>query len=111
MRRGVCLIVAVFGLAAAAGASATPPPVGKYGCTIGADSLYAGDLQIIDGSHYRLNKSKVGTFVSAGKKLTFTSGVWKGLLKGTWMITTEHRPQLALTELKNGFTSEYCVKE
>jgi len=113
MRRaflGIALCALV--LASAAWAVANhPPPTGKYGCALGPGGEYAGDAYILDGKHYRLNKSKVGVFVTHGRKLTFTSGVWHGLFNGTWIVDTAHRPQIALTELSSGFTVEYCERE
>ena len=113
MRRAI-LGIALLALVAASAAWAVvnhPPPTGKYGCALGPGGEYAGDAYILDGKHYRLNKSKVGVFVTHGRKLTFTSGVWHGLFKGSWIIDTQHRPQIALTELSSGFTVEYCERE
>lgn len=112
--RQALLGIALCALVAASAAWATanhPPPRGKYGCALGAGGEYAGDAYILDGKHYRLNKSKVGVFVTHGRKLTFTSGVWHGLFRGTWIVDSAHRPQIALTEFGSGFTSEYCERE
>ena len=114
MLRRVVLIACTGALVAATAAFARPaasPPSGLYGCVIGSDSIYAGDLRILDGSHYRLNQSKVGVFVSRGHRLTFPSGVFAKLVKGRWYRTTEGRFEIALTSLKSGFTSEYCTQE
>jgi hypothetical protein len=115
MRRGVFLCCCALALAVAAGAlgrAEASPPKGKYGCVIGSDSLYAGDLYILDASHYRLNKSKVGAYVSKGQKLTFPSGVFHNLVSGRWYKTNYHgRYEIALRSLKSGFESEYCTQE
>jgi hypothetical protein len=113
-RRGVLLLAWLAALTTAAGAFARPaasPPAGRYGCVIGSDAIYAGDLYILDGSHYRLNKSKVGVYVSKGGRLTFPSGGLHKLVKGRWYRTTERRYEIALTSLKSGFESEYCTQE
>jgi hypothetical protein len=112
--RRVVLLLAISALVLASGAWAIanhPPPKGKYGCALGPGGEYAGDAYILDGSHYRLNKSKVGVFITHGRSLTFKTGVWHGLFRGKWMVDSAHRPQIALTELSNGFTAEYCERE
>src|SRR5690348_12722497 len=109
-RRLVFLTCCALALVAASLASArevASPPSGKYGCAIGSDSIYAGDLFILDGTHYRLNKSKVGVYVSRGQKLTFPSGVFAKLVTGRWYRTTSGRYEIALRSLKSGFESEY----
>lgn len=108
----LALLAVLFTLAIVAPAAASGPPVGKYGCVIGSNAQYAGDLHVLSGHRYRLNKSKIGRFrVKAGHKLTFPSGVWHKLFKGRWLKTTEGRYEIALTSLSSGFETEYCDKE
>ena len=48
----------------------------------------------------------------SGAKLTFTTGVFKGLLRGRYYLATPgNTPAFAMTEIKESFTSEYCTKE
>ena len=87
------------------------PPIGKYGCSI-SGSGFAGNLRILSGHRYKLNKSKVGRFkVKPGRKLTFPSGVWKGLFRGRYYKTSDGTWEIALTSIESGFESQYCDKE
>ena len=110
--RPLPLFAVLLAFAFAAPAMASGPPTGKYGCVIGSESQFAGDLHVLSGHRYRLNKSKVGHFrVRAGHKLTFPSGVWHKLFKGRWLKTTDGTWEIALTSLSSGFETEYCDKE
>jgi hypothetical protein len=111
MKRLILLAALAATLAGTATAQAAGPPKGKYGCTIGG-SQYAGDLKILSGNRYKLNKSKVGKFrVLPGKKLRFPSGIWKGLFRGRFYKTDSGVWEIALTSIDSGFESQYCDKE
>ncbi|GAC1526294.1 MAG: hypothetical protein NVS2B6_13750 [Thermoleophilaceae bacterium] len=101
-----CLLVLALVPAALAG----PPPKGKYGCTIPATG-FAGNLLILDRSHYRLDNSKKGLYVSQGKSLKFKSGAFHGVVRGRWSFKSGHRAEIALTSLRSGVEQEYCDKE
>ncbi len=102
--------VAVLGLTAgAAPAAAEPPPKGKYGCTVGG--IFGGNLFIMSGNRYRVNRSRVGRFRMNGRKMRFPSGVYKGLYRGRWHKTTGGGVEIELTSIESGFTSTYCDLE
>ena len=95
----------------AGAAEAAGPPVGKYGCSI-SGSGFAGNLRILSGQRYKLNRSKVGRFkVKPGRKLVFPSGIWKGLFRGKYYKTSSGTWEIALTSIESGFESQYCDKE
>ncbi|HEX8084175.1 MAG TPA: hypothetical protein VF529_07775 [Solirubrobacteraceae bacterium] len=104
-------LLAILALVAtsAPAASAAAPPKGKYGCTVGG--IFGGNLFILSKNRYRVDKSKVGKFRSKGKKLTFPSGVYKGLYRGRWYKTNGGGVEIALRSLESGFESTYCDLE
>ena len=102
------VIAAIVACLTAGSALAASPPKGSYGCAIGSGGEYAGQLIILDGSHYRINKGKIATFVASGKKLTFPSGPFHGYFRGRWYINSAHRAQIGLTSLGSGIETEYC---
>jgi hypothetical protein len=104
---GIAVLAACVFTAAAV---AAPPPKGSYGCSIGSSMQYAGQLFVLDGSHYRINKGKISTFVSKGAKLTFPSGPFHGSFKGRWFVDSSGRAEVALTSLSSGFETEYCER-
>ena len=109
-KRLLCLLAALATVAIAAPpASAEAPPRGKYGCTVGG--IFGGNLFILSGNRYRVNKSKVGKFRMNGRKMRFPSGAYKGLYKGKWRRTSDGTVEIALTSLESGFESTYCDLE
>ena len=108
MRTAIALVTALAVAGSALAAASASPPKGKYGCVIGSGGEYAGELYILDASHYRLNKSAIGVYVAKGKTLTFPSGVFHGSFRGRWYINTAHRAQIGLTSFGSGIETEYC---
>ena len=107
----IAAVCAALFLGATATADASGPPKGKYGCSI-SGSGFAGNLRILSNHRYKLNSSKVGRFrVKPGRKLTFPSGVWKGLFRGRYYKTDDGTWEIALTSIESGFESQYCDKE
>ena len=103
------VLAALLAGAVAASSTAAGPPVGKYGCTMDASGDYAGELYLLDGSHYRVNSSKAGTYTVSGKKLAFPSGVYKGLLRGVYKATTHPKgTEIDLIEPSTNNLEETC---
>jgi hypothetical protein len=97
----------------AAPAVAASPPRGVYGCTIGGG--YAGDLHVIDSSHYRINNGRRGRYRASGHRINFVTGDWAGLFKsGRWYRarTTGGRMgvEIAMRD-KAGYENTYCDRQ
>lgn len=73
--------VASFVLVPAAASSAKSPPRGSYTCQqfAGGTTGYAGTLRILKNNRYRVNGGKIGRFTMRGAKITWKTGVYKGL--------------------------------
>jgi hypothetical protein len=67
-------------------ANAAAPPKGDYGCTFTSLSgtFYAGTLNIVGKSAYKVNDKKRGKFRAKGKRLTFVTGDYRTLYFGKW---------------------------
>jgi hypothetical protein len=102
-------------LALPAPASAKLPPSGLWECVIlppeiGTPSIYLGDLRI-KGDKYKVDDSGWGKMKSpGGRKIKFTTGVWKGLWRGEWERTSTGVLEIALTDIKENFETAYCTK-
>jgi len=73
-------------LVAAAPALAASPPKGDYGCVYVtlSGTVYAGTLNIVGRSAYRVNDKRKGKYRARGKKLTFVTGDYRTLYFGKW---------------------------
>jgi hypothetical protein len=84
------------------------PPAGRYACTVASNAGVAGNLRIVDGSHYRMNTSKVGVYAVKGRNLTFPSGIFHGVFKARWSVSRTKRAEIVFTSLRNGLVTEKC---
>ena len=93
-------------------ASAAGPPRGKYGCVIGDNSIFAGNLFILANNRYRVDSSKVGRYRNRpGRRMRFPSGAYKGLYRGRWHRTDNGGVEIELTSIESGRTLTYCNLE
>jgi hypothetical protein len=113
MRRSaqVLLLAVALLLPMTSAATAGPPPLGLYECTISGVGLF-GDVKIKKDNKYE-RFGKKGKFTSNGRKIKFTTGPFKGF-KGKWE-KSDTTPVIYEIELENpvsdeGFTSIYCTK-
>ena len=85
-RAAAVLLAALVPLAFAAPSLAAPPPKGDYGCAYVtlSGTFYAGTLNIVGKSAYRVNDKKKGKYRAKGKKLTFKTGDYRTLYFGKW---------------------------
>ncbi|HEX2086279.1 MAG TPA: hypothetical protein VHF89_11395 [Solirubrobacteraceae bacterium] len=103
------LVVTAFAAAPAFGAG---PPRGKYGCIIGDNAIFAGNLFILANNRYRVDDSKVGRYRNRpGRKMRFRSGAYKGLYRGYWHRTDGGGVEIELTSIESGRTLTYCTLE
>lgn len=82
----VCALVALSALIPATAASAASPPKGNYGCTYSTFSgtFYAGQLNILSASTYRVNKKKpTSRYTTRRKRINFKNGPYRSLY-GRW---------------------------
>ena len=87
LRRGAGVLLAALALLVFAPPSlAAAPPKGDYGCVYVtlSGTFYAGTLNIVGKSAYKVNKKKRGTYRAKGKRVTFISGDYRTLYFGKW---------------------------
>ena len=111
MRRSlqVLLLAVALLLPMTAAATAGPPPLGLYECTLSGVGLF-GDVKIKKDNKYE-RFGKTGKFASKGRKINFFSGPFKGF-KGYWE-KNDTRPVSYELNLRNpidGFEDTYCTK-
>ena len=108
----VAVLVVAIGAVSAAPAVAGPPPRGKYGCIIGDNAIFAGNLFILANNRYRVDSSKAGRYRNlAGRRMRFRSGAYKGLYRGRWHRTDNGGVEIELTSIESGRTLTYCTLE
>jgi len=82
-----CALIALGALIPATAAHAASPPKGDYGCTYTTFSgtFYAGQLNIVSGDKYKVNKKKPkGTYSTRRKRIRFKTGPYSSLYYGRW---------------------------
>ena len=77
----LAVLMATFVLVPAGVSSAKSPPRGSYTCQQfqGGTTGYAGTLKILRNNRYRVNGGRIGRFTMRGAKITWKTGVYKGL--------------------------------
>lgn len=104
----VVLLLLALGAPSAQGAFA-PPPVGRYDCVIGANSILFGTLVIKSGKRYA-HRGTRGTFrTPAAKRLRFVKGGLGGM-RGRWYRSSTGRYEIALRNPRDDFESIYCTR-
>ena len=82
-----CALVALSALTSPSAAFAASPPKGDYGCTYTtlSGTFYAGQLNILSGSTYKVNKKKPkGSYTTRRNRINFKTGAYRTLYYGRW---------------------------
>jgi hypothetical protein len=85
-RAAVAVLASLLILVPATAAHAAAPPKGDYGCVYVtlSGTFYAGTLNVVGKTAYKVNKKKRGRFRAKGKRLTFVTGDYRTLYFGKW---------------------------
>lgn len=85
-RAAVAALASLLILVPATAAHAAAPPKGDCGCVYVALSgtFYAGTLNVVGNTAYKVNKKKRARFRAKGKRLTFVTGDYRTLYFGRW---------------------------
>lgn len=107
--RKLLLVMPLLVALAAPAAQAAGPPLGRYDCVIGSNSILFGTLVIKSGKRYAHRGTK-GTFTTpTAKRLRFQKGDLGGM-RGRWYKGSDGTHEIALRNPADDFESIYCTK-